>query len=525
MSLEETTPAPPLEIVLRVDPGDLDRLGTLAEWRRMTRGRAASQEIEATCFDTPELTLLQEGLSLRVEHAGARRIQRLRLLQPARGGLFTRHDTETPVPAHGPDPELLGSGDAAALVTAALRDASLVPVLWIRLRRQRRTLERGDARIRADLEQGRIATARGSAPICELVLRLLSGGPGDLYAVALELSPHITLRPVIRDEIELAIARITGAVRPPVRAREPQIPLDATLEDLIESVLRSGLDQILENADAAAQGSDPEGVHQMRVGVRRLRSALTLFKKVLPTAPVAHLRDELRWLGGSLGAARDMDVFLDETLEKVIAARPEDEALKRLRELAVRARALAYGQVRETLDSPRHAALVLELGGWIARRGWREQPLGPRSARLFGPAREASAKLLSRRMKSVRQSARALSEEDRSLLHPMRIEVKKLRYAVDFLGSLFPGPDVRRFGRRLGRLQDVLGHLNDQLTADTLLAELIGALGSEARPDHHRAAGLVAGWATRGSVEQLARLEREWKSLRKARPFWKTETE
>jgi CHAD domain-containing protein len=256
--------------------------------------------------------------------------------------------------------------------------------------------------------------------------------------------------------------------------------------------------------------------------VRRLRSALALFDGVIPDAQSADFEIELRWLADALGEARDLDVFLDETLAPLVAASPGDPALKRLREVARERRDERQSALRTALDSPRLPRLLLRLGRWTVARDWRAQDLSADSARLFAPARALAGELLARRRRKLRRLGARLEELSPAEKHRLRIQVKKLRYAAEFFAGLYPQPRTRRAIRRLARLQDVLGHLNDRATADTLLDRVLTRLGREARPEHHRAAGLVSGWTARGAEAQLGRLERRWASVEKSRPFWRS---
>ena len=154
-------------------------------------------------------------------------------------------------------------------------------------------------------------------------------------------------------------------------------------------------------------------MHQLRVGVRRLRSALAFFGPVLPERQRAALREPLRWLGSALGPARDLDVFAAEWLAPALVARAEDAALARFDDEVRAQRNASYEQVRAALRSERFPRLVLEIRRWLARCAWREQPLSAASASLFLPARDFAALRLERRHRKARKRARVLSRPRR----------------------------------------------------------------------------------------------------------------
>lgn len=301
------------------------------------------------------------------------------------------------------------------------------------------------------------------------------------------------------------------------KARPVEVPPDALLDELLAAVLESGLAQLVENEAAASLGLDPEGVHQMRVGARRLRSALGFFGPVLPEPACDALRAELRWLAGELGPARDLDVLATGLLAPLVALRPGDEALACLHAAAEDARVAAQAHVRSVLAGPRWPRLALETGAWIARRGWR----GPCSAPLFQPARAYGARALERRHRRACRLGRRLGEATAQERHRLRIRLKKLRYAAEFTACLYPGRRAERYAKRLARLQDALGFLNDVANAERQLDALLVRLGPDAPAGASRTVGFVEGWLARSAHAEAARLPGRWKRFAATRRFWR----
>jgi triphosphatase len=537
MTAPPPNPTEPREIELKLDVAahDVERLLRHPLLRRLGRGRATTRPVHSVYFDTPELALRAKGVALRLRDAPHGRIQTVKQAAEARGGLFERRELETQVP--GSEPDLVSVADPAlrALLYAETLDRGrrLEPMVETEVRRTRRLLALPDVassgegaagstapEIELSLDVGEIRTRRGVLPVCELELELLRGDPSVLFDVALALQETLDLQPASEDKAERGFAHLTGMAPAPRRARAPKLSEDGCVDDVLAAVLGDALAQISANRTPALAGDDPEGVHQLRVGLRRARSVLALFEALVPAAPSHALREELRWLAGELGPARDLDVLLEGLLEPLVRLRPDDGALKRLRDEAVTARSAAYAQAREALVSPRYARLALVLGRFCTAGGWREQPLSPASARLFAPAREEGARLLSRRHDRVLAGGRDLESKSAAELHALRIRLKKLRYASEFVGGLFPGRRTRRFIRRVARLQDVLGNLHDGTVAEELLAALLARLGPEATPDQHRAAGFAAGFAARRARTGLERLAKRWKRFEATEPFW-----
>lgn len=241
---------------------------------------------------------------------------------------------------------------------------------------------------------------------------------------------------------------------------------------------------------------DPEALHRLRVALRRLRSALSIFRDMLAGAHLAHVRGELRWIAAELDMARELDVLL---------ASADDAGMRAdLR----RARARAYASATTALASPRLQVLMGELDEWITGGNWLRIPLDRR--RIEQPLGAFAVQALDRCHRRVERRGRhwkRLDDEDR---HRLRISVKKLRYAAEFFGALFPGKAAarqrRRFLAALEELQERLGDLHDAMTG----AALLGRLGIADR----RSRGP-------GRGRMLAEAAASYERLVNAKPFWR----
>ena len=162
---------------------------------------------------------------------------------------------------------------------------------------------------------------------------------------------------------------------------------NASVDDAVAVVFAACLRHWTANEAAALSGLDPEGVHEMRVALRRTRAALSDFREIIPAAQVAWLKRETKWLITSLGSARDWDVFLYELLAPVEVARPGDTGLAKLRMAAETERKKGYARARQAIRSPRYAALLRGCAD-----GCRLGP-GARSQRNAKIARRASSEV------------------------------------------------------------------------------------------------------------------------------------
>jgi CHAD domain-containing protein len=246
------------------------------------------------------------------------------------------------------------------------------------------------------------------------------------------------------------------------KASPVTLSADGSIHEMIAAVIRSCRGHWDANIAAALDGRDPEGIHQVRVGLRRLRSALSLFKKQIPAAQRAALGAEAKWLFGQLGAVRDLDVFL--------ASLPEDKKMAAVAEVAQRLRARAHAAAAVALQSVRARRFAHRVDVWLQGRGWRsgDDAVSPESL-----ARAA----LNRRLRKIREAAEHITSLSVAERHELRIAVKKSRYGLEFLKPLLPEKRAARWTAALKRLQDSLGHLNDVDVAQRTVTLLVRSAG------------------------------------------------
>ena len=273
--------------------------------REISEGRAATRRLQSVYFDTRELSLWESGLVLRVRSIGRRRILGVKTRGIERGGLVSRDECEAPL-ASG----VGASGLADSIPDQRLRRAiekagggrPLIPCVETRVRRTARRLRRGRAAIELAVDLGEVRAGRRRLPIREVELELLRGPTRALYDVALRLSEDLVLRPSALGKAERGFRHLLGGEALRLRARRLTLSRTASLEQMLGGCLR----QITANHAAVERGNASEGIHQMQMGVRRLRSALRSSRDQLPVRETAALASELRWLAQTLGEERDV---------------------------------------------------------------------------------------------------------------------------------------------------------------------------------------------------------------------------
>lgn len=510
-----------MELKFLISVKDANKIARLDWLKGKQRGRATIKNLRATYFDTPELELLDARVAFRIRKEGRRWVQCVKTPERPSEGAFTRREWETFVPRPEPDVSVFEDAETLKALPIATADR-LQPAFETIVKRRRRLIEMAPGQMVAlDMDRGVIKSGDKTEDVCELEMELVEGGPVAVFQLALKLVEIVPLRLSSATKAQRGYRLLTGERPNWVKAAKPVLPKGVTAENGLGAVVRHCIGHLRANEQVAVNRGHVEGVHQMRVASRRLRSALGIYKKLLPPEQYNHFDGELKWLINAMGPARDWDVFLDETLAPMANLPYGAKALDGLRQAAADARDQGYALVAETLNSTRYGRLLLELAQWVETRGWRDQPVSEWSAMLFAPAAVLAREVLNKRHKRLKREGRhfkTLSPEDR---HRLRIDVKKLRYATEFFSSLFPGGTNKKYSAALAVLQDGLGKLNDVAVAQEGLKTLVEGAAKAGRENLNLAAGMVIGWQGHVANGEMEKLVKDWESFNARKPFWK----
>jgi CHAD domain-containing protein len=262
------------------------------------------------------------------------------------------------------------------------------------------------------------------------------------------------------------------------------------------------------------KGETPDPVHQMRVAVRRLRSALAIFRRGVPDSAFGMLDRDLKALAAKLGEARDWDVFLGGTGADVQLAFPDDKRIASLIAAGTRRRAAAYTALGAFVASDAFNTLSLRLALLPTVRPWDRTEDPDQAARLAAPCKDFAAAALHRLFKRLLNAGDGFAELPHSALHDVRKLAKRLRYGSEFFAPLFGAKAVKRFVKKLVDLQEALGAVNDGAVAAHLMAEL------EAGADRAFAVGVVRGYVAAVGAPAAAGAGKAWRKFTQASPFW-----
>jgi CHAD domain-containing protein len=453
-------------------------------------------QLEAVYFDTADLRLLRRGVTLRFRRGEDPADMWTAKLPPEAPELaLARREISLPGQA-GNMPALL-----ADLVRGWALGATLAPVARLRTLRNRTTLRDADEAILAVVDDDEVSIVRGSrvaARFRELELELADGASPKLLGRLARRLRAAGAQPV--DQIPKLVRALGPPALAPWDLAAPELGSRPSTAELVRAGLVGAAARLVDHIATIVLDDDVEGVHQARVGIRRLRSDLRTVRPLLDAAAVRPLRHELRWLAGELGEVRDLDVLLEHLRADSDMLDPDDragaqEVLARLAE----DRAAAYERVREALRTPRCAELLEEVARIASA-----PPFAAAQAKR--PAAQVLPALVRGPLRKLRREAKRLGEApDDSALHRMRIQVKRVRYAVDLVVPV-AGEPARRTTRALARVQDVLGDHNDARTAIARLR----ALGPDASATGSWAAGALGGLQLARAADCRARFPAVW---------------
>jgi len=483
-----------VELKLELPPGQVE-----AFRHAPVLGDPARRPVDqlTTYFDTDKGELRKAGYSLRLRKKGKSCLQTVKHRGADSGGFSSRAEWETKVETPQLDFEALKATPVGKLLSKRDMRKRLAQVSETQVRRTTWAIPLGASEIELILDEGRVVSDGREMPINEIELELKRGARADLFALAQMLGEGLTLRMGVMSKSERGFRLLEDRSARAHKAEKVKLDPGMTIGEAFAVIVQSCLRHFRLNEPLIASDMNAAALHQARVAMRRLRSALTLFRPVLVDADFPPLRSELRWFTDQLGDARNLDVIL--------ATRPQEgvQPDPALRRQVRRQRKEAYQRVQRALAERRLPALILDLVAWSQVGDWRRQDMARQPIEAFAQAR------LDRAWKRVRRQGKALATlavEDR---HRLRIEAKKLRYASEFFAGLAPRNRRRQqklFTGHLRNLQELLGELNDIETRRQLAPQLFEA-----------GDGAVDGDA----ADLMGRSEQAYVAMRELGPYWR----
>ncbi len=511
-----------IELRFAVAPDDLARLKNAHALKAVGAGRSATRRLSTIYYDTQKLGFAKAGLSLRVRKTGRSYVQTVK--NETTGALASeRGEYESKLPSPKPNLDSIPDDSMRERLRAIANDDPVEAVIETDIRRTTRSLKtKSGERIELALDKGEIRTlANGHAvvPVSEVELELKEGSLATLYDVARKLSREAPLTVSTESKAERGLRALEGRDVSPHKAGRVELAPDCSAEDAFRATLSHCLRHIARNTGAVVEAHDPEGVHQMRVGLRRLRAALSAFGDAFRVPALEELRERAKTLADIFGDTRELDVFALELLAPVEEA-TKQPGVPQLRLALEELRRESWSRATDLVRSDDFTGFLLDLASAIEARVWRESASAEQLTELLRSAHSLGAEALDKALKKACKRARHLSTLNTEERHRLRIALKKLRYASEFFAPLFPAKTVAAFLARLSKLQDLFGALNDAATTENILRRITEHAGERAGPELSEAASFVDGWHQSRVSPTWEKAKKRWKRFIKTKPFW-----
>jgi inorganic triphosphatase YgiF len=437
-------------------------------------------------FDTAKGKVRKSGYSLRVREEGDTHTQTVK----SRGGagLFDRGEWQAPVDDLKIDSRALRRTPLGKVKKLAKR---LEPQVRTEIQRANWLIDRDGSLIEVALDSGTVSAEGESEGFRELEFELKAGDSATLFALAREIGQDVPLEIGVLGKEDRGRMLGRHALDHAQKARRPGLGDDQNVGQAFAAIVQECIRHFRLNQALIIAERDPEALHQARVAMRRLRTAFSLFRPAIRQGSLEPLKSELRQFLKPFGTARNLDVFLGKHGE---------ELGWRDRRTLTKARSETYDQVVDALQSQRSREMMVDLVEWTASDHWQKataaDPIGK-----FGDRR------LNRAWKAIKRDASKLGDLPEKRLHRLRIDIKELRYSIEFLAPLYRKKKVRKFAASLEAMQDCLGLIHDDMISREIIAEY--GLAETGRTDVSRRS------------RQLRKMAGRFKRLKKVGAFWR----
>jgi inorganic triphosphatase YgiF len=503
-----------LELKFELTHEQLRQLGRHPALLELAVGEPNTKTLRSIYFDTRDQRLRKAGISLRVRSDDGGWVQTIKYGFYAGNGVANRVELETIVETPEPHLDAVADANLQCQLVRLTSESCLEPAFETVIKRIAHYLRTPDADFELALDEGMVRSGSSERALCEAELELKAGPPAALLKVASRLFAGIPIHMADKTKAERGYELSAGRSSPAPRPIQGEaIPLDrsATCRHAFTAIVSALASQIQNNQRMALETDDPEGPHQLRVGLRRLRSALRAFRPLIDIPALQDMDRHAQALARIVGELRDADVFIQDIYAPVAKLAGDHKGLRALRETLQHHRGSKRNCARAALEGIHWSHLQLHLVLFphtIATSPGLDEPVFGFSHRAIEQAWKKAARQGKR--------LRSLSNEER---HKLRKRLKKLRYTVEFFAPLYATCGVKPFIMDLKRLQNVFGYINDVVSAQQI--EQIASARRHEDGDTQSAASYVLAWHNSRARLQWKEAEKTWQHLVKSSHFWR----
>src|SRR5947209_7978148 len=397
-----------------------------ASWLPKGLNEATPRCLHSVYYDTPKTALRKRRTGLRVRKSGDEFRQTIKQESP---GNFARGEWEHVI--DGPDlrPSAARGTPIEHFMAKRRQREKLVPMFEVAVERRSCDVIKADSVIEASLDEGHVEADGARLPIRELEFELKSGEPSHLFETARDVVGKGPLRLSFISKGERGYRLRDKSLTQPIPASDVWFRRRATAKEALQAISRTCLHDLTSNVGTVDGEHAVEGVHKTRIALRRLRAAMTLFKKITTDEESNRLRGEMKWLSDLLGEARDLDVL---QMESTLPHARELSGGRPLVEIVAEKRHAAHQKLLDAVRSQRFYIFLIDLVRWTEDGDW----LKAKSPQGDGPVSSFARTAIARRRKRLLKKADHLRKLPPEARHKVRIAGKKLRYMTEFLQPL-----------------------------------------------------------------------------------------
>lgn len=471
-------------------------------------GTKSLKKMEAYYFDTPTGHLQKEKLAYRIRREGEQWVATVKGGGSSHGGLHERQEWNISVSDAQPDIHVFATTEIGKKLLAAVDDEALIPILITRFERTKLDVIMPDgSQIEVAADQGTIVAGEKTAPILEIELELKSGQPASVIKLGAMLGKEHPLVPESDSKFYRGL-KLAGLAADPSEEKEPPREVHKHMKSS-EGLCFSLVQAILQVMDAQKKLLEneiqPEDLHELRIALRRLRSLLDFSKNLFTEEEYQQHQSELREFGQDLGKLRDIDVAYEKWQQcyKIFGGKDG------LSEVLLKQRLREANEVHKVLCSGQPSSLLLAL--WADLLTQEAQ----KKANDHITLEEYANNRLAEWIKGVTKQSVNIDWTNAGIVHKIRLQVKKIKYAVQALQPVFG--EMPQFILRLDTLQVKLGLLTDYTAVDTVLTNLLKPNSSKAL---YLEMGMMLGWQECEKRILQSKMDKSWGKFYRTAQRW-----
>jgi triphosphatase len=488
------------EVKLEIPASTVSKVMRLPWLWELATGELRASRIASTYYDTPKYALRERGITLRVRRVGTAHLQTIKAR--VNGGALPIERDEWEEEIVGDEPELkLAAGTPLEGISRKKLRKQLQPCFEVQVDRSAFPIQSANSAIEVAIDRASIVGPT-PASFCEIELELKRGASSELARIARRIASEVPAALALSTKADRGFALQKEQRAAPFFAEPLTLDPSMRVGEAFQAIGWSCMRHFALNRDAVEAG-DVRAIAQMRAGIERLRAAMTAFARLLDGPETDAVADGLNWLADELRPARELDVFLRETVNAMSATHIDPVALDLLRMDTQTRLESALVRAREAVTSDRCRQLFLRTALWLVAAEWSDSGADVRdepNRRVAGFAQRA----LQVQARNILRTMRRFAHLGGAERDDLRRSLTELRHATHFFEPLLPSERAagKRFGVASAKLLEHMDRLYDIAVNERLHDEFMRTWTNDAAPDPQAAQKAFAMGFALGRLQQ-----------------------